>query len=705
MFIKGNFHMLFKRFKKSVIALSITSLTFPALLLAEEVKEEDVEKISVWGTEVRSSSLYLQSTDIANKQADHISDLLRTLPGIDVGGAHSLNQRITIRGMDDKDLKISIDGASQNSYMYHHMGNLQIHADILKSVDVEVGSNSIINGGLGGAVRFKTKNARELLQNGQNVGGRVQVNTSTNSGSNFSLTGYGVINDSVDFLGYYNAVNSDNYDVGGGEIKDFEGNVIADTDGTVRGLEGKVDDTLIKFGWDINKDQRIQLSYESYQDEGDYSYRPDMGLATDLAITNSLGVPLLWPTEFTRDTLTLNYELVWGENSSLDVVVFTNTSELMRDETGYAENDTFASWAAYVTGEAKNSGFKVMGSSTIEGDVSHELTYGFDVIEYDTDYQAQYTASTDTSSEDSTNTSLYIQDIIDFGNGFSITPGVRFDKSDVNSSVVDNTFNETSFSIAAAYELSKNFLVKLSTTELFKAPELSEVFIGAGLFDTANENIQAESGENSELSFAYQADNGVALGGTYFITNIDNYIYDYATSPDGGSWKANIGDMNVKGFEVYLGYQHDALSTQITYSSAKSDLDAFDDYQSLDGARLDREQGNTLSGELGYEFTDTNVSLHWEVMHVASVDDGINLDGATVNNAKDSFTVQNIQARWEPEYIAGLTVIAGVDNLFDEYYASQSSRTGLSAHPRFGDLYLLDYEPGRNIKVTLSYSF
>lgn len=697
--------MLFKRFKKSVIALSITSLTFPALLLAEEVKEEDVEKISVWGTEVRSSSLYLQSTDIANKQADHISDLLRTLPGIDVGGAHSLNQRITIRGMDDKDLKISIDGASQNSYMYHHMGNLQIHADILKSVDVEVGSNSIINGGLGGAVRFKTKNARELLQNGQNVGGRVQVNTSTNSGSNFSLTGYGVINDSVDFLGYYNAVNSDNYDVGGGEIKDFEGNVIADTDGTVRGLEGKVDDTLIKFGWDINKDQRIQLSYESYQDEGDYSYRPDMGLATDLAITNSLGVPLLWPTEFTRDTLTLNYELVWGENSSLDVVVFTNTSELMRDETGYAENDTFASWAAYVTGEAKNSGFKVMGSSTIEGDVSHELTYGFDVIEYDTDYQAQYTASTDTSSEDSTNTSLYIQDIIDFGNGFSITPGVRFDKSDVNSSVVDNTFNETSFSIAAAYELSKNFLVKLSTTELFKAPELSEVFIGAGLFDTANENIQAESGENSELSFAYQADNGVALGGTYFITNIDNYIYDYATSPDGGSWKANIGDMNVKGFEVYLGYQHDALSTQITYSSAKSDLDAFDDYQSLDGARLDREQGNTLSGELGYEFTDTNVSLHWEVMHVASVDDGINLDGATVNNAKDSFTVQNIQARWEPEYIAGLTVIAGVDNLFDEYYASQSSRTGLSAHPRFGDLYLLDYEPGRNIKVTLSYSF
>lgn len=696
--------MLFKRFKKSVIALSVTSLTLPTLLQAEEIQEEEIEKISVWGTQVRSTSLYLQGSDIANKQADHISDLLRTLPGVDVGGAHSLNQRITIRGMDDKDLKISIDGASQNSYMYHHMGNLQIHADILKSVDIEVGSNSIINGGLGGAVRFKTKSAREILKDDQSFGGRVQVNNSTNSGSNFSLTGYGIINDSVDFLGYYNAVNSDNYDVGGGKIKDFEGNEIAGTDGTVRGLEGKVDDTLLKFGWDINKNQRIQLSYESYQDEGDYSYRPDMGLATDLAITNSLGVPLLWPTEFTRDTLTFNYELMWGDNSSLDVVVFTNTSELYRDEMGYAENPAFETWAALVTGEAKNSGFNVIGSTTIEGDITHDLTYGIDVIKYDTHYQAQYTSSADISSEKSTNKSLFIQDIIDFGHGFTLTPGARVDDFDINSSVVDETYSEVSFSIAAAYEISENFLVKLSTTELFKAPELGEVFTGAGLFEAANENIKAENGENTELSVAYQ-NNGVAVGGTYFVTNIEDYIYDYAANPNGRYWKDNIGDMQIKGFEVYLGYQHDNLSSQITYSSAKSDLEAFQDYQDLEGARLDREQGNTISAEIGYEFIELNLSVHWEMMNVASVDNGINLDGASVNNAKDSFSVHNIQARWESDSIEGLTVIVGVDNLFDEYYASQSSRTGLSAHPRFGDLYLLDYEPGRNIKATVSYSF
>lgn len=700
--------MLFTRFNKSVISLALGALFIPVAVSAEEIKDEEIDTISVWGTHIKANSLYMNGDDLANKQADHISDLLRTLPGIDVGGAHSLNQRITIRGMDDKDLKISIDGASQNSYMYHHMGNLQIHADILKSVDIEVGSNSIINGGLGGAVRFKTKNARDLLTNDAPYGGRVQVNTSTNSGSNFSLTGYGIINDTVDFLVYHNAVNSENYEVGGGKIKDFDGNTILGTDGRVRGLKGNVDDTLIKLGWDLTTNQRIQLSYETYQDKGNYSYRPDMGLATDLAITNSLAIPLLWPTEFTRDTFTLNYELIWGDNSTLDVVAFSNESELWRDEMGYAENPAYEKWAAVVTGEAKNTGFNILGTTEIEGNISQALTYGIDVNKYQTDYQAEYAVSTDMSNEELLNKSVFVQSVIDFGNGFTLTPGARYDHVNVQSSVVDNTFSETSFSLAGAYQVTDDLVLKLSSTELFKSPELGEVFTGAGLFERENAEIEAEQGTNNEFSMAFQLSKAVSLGGTYFITNIEKFIYDYAAVPNGGprdSWKDNVGDMEVKGFELYVGFQAENLSSKLSYSSAESELDAFADYQVLDKSRIDREQGDTISADISYELTAYNTSIHWEIMHVSDVDDGLNLDGASKNNAKDSFTVQNIQARWDVQSAEGLTVIVGVDNLFDEFYASQSSRTGLSSHPRFGDLYLLDYEPGRNIKATVSYRF
>lgn len=82
---------------------------------------------------------------------------------------------------------------------------------------------------------------------------------------------------------------------------------------------------------------------------------------------------------------------------------------------------------------------------------------------------------------------------------------------------------------------------------------------------------------------------------------------------------------------------------------------------------------------------------------------GPDLDGPTLENSKDGYTVHNISLQWFP--VKGLQVTAGVDNLLDEFYASQSSRTGVSFHPRFGELYLFDYEPGRNIKATVSYQF
>ena len=175
-----------------------------------------IEEVTIWGTQVKASSVNLSEDDIGIRQADHISDLLRTIPGVDVGGAHSLNQRITIRSMDDKDLRITIDGANQNTYMYHHMGNLQIHADILQSVDVEIGTNSVVNGGLGGAVRFETKSARQLLKPDQQFGARLQGSYADNGGDGWSLTGYGLLTDSLDVLLYHNSVDRDNYDVGGG---------------------------------------------------------------------------------------------------------------------------------------------------------------------------------------------------------------------------------------------------------------------------------------------------------------------------------------------------------------------------------------------------------------------------------------------------------------------------------------------------------
>lgn len=671
----------------------------------QEAEDPGLEEVLIWGTTVRASSVSLGQEDIAIRQADHLSDLLRVVPGVDVGGAHSLNQRITIRSLGDRNLRISIDGANQNTYMYHHMGNLQIHADILRSVDINVGTNSVIDGGLGGAARFETKDAADFLQGNKRYGATLSATYADNDYHSYSATGYGQLTDSVDALAYYHYLDKNNYEVGGGEINDQNGNELPGTDGSVDGQQGEIDNMLLKVGWNFAQGQRLQLSYEGYQDKGDYSYRPDMGLATDIAIGDSLGLPLTYLTEFTRDTLVLKYDLEWGKNSSLSASLYGNKSTLERDESAIAA--IYPEDPASIEGTAENTGLSVLAHSSPWD--HHQLTYGVDVIGWETDYKPDGNTQ---GSEEANSTAVFLQDRIELGSNVAVIPGVRYEYYEIDGATVDDDYDAVSGALAAEWAPVSSLLVKVSGTQLFQGPEMGEVFIGAGSFDAPNPNIEEQTGYNAEFSLAYEDDfrgAGRLSGGfTLFQTQIDDYIYEYATPPadvNARYWKDNVGDMQIEGVEAYVGYGIGDFSALLTYSRSESELDAAGDYQTLDGARIDREQGDTFSFLLDYTIPEWGLTLHWSSLWVDELDAGTDLDGASLDNAKDAYDVHSISARWTPATVEGLALTVGVDNVFDEYYASQSSRTGVSFHPRFGELYLTDYEPGRNVKATVSYQF
>lgn len=660
------------------------------------------EQMDVWGTEINTSSVSLGDESMAVKQADHVSDLLRTIPGVDVGGAHSLNQRITIRSLGDRDLEISIDGAGQNSYMYHHMGNLQIHADILKAVDISVGNNSVVHGGLGGSVRFETKDAADLLAEGRKFGARLQAGYADNASQRYAASAFGLLDGGFDFLAYFNGVDRDNFEVGGGRIKDASGLTVDGTDGKVRGLEGKLSDTLFKLGHTDRSGGRLSLSYEHYVDEGDYSYRPDMGLATDLAIADSLGLPLVYPTEFSRDTLNLGYERFIG-NTHLQASIYQNTSDLQRDESGVA---AVFGGASLIEGEAVNSGAELLFRTVAGRNDSHGLTYGLRYNDYETEYHEDGLFR---SSENARKISLFMEDAVSLGAGFVLTPGLRYDTVSTEATIIDDDFNQLSAALALEQKIGDRFTWRASATSLFKAPEIGEVFLGAGLSETPNPNIEAETGVNTELGLSYQHPHfqldRLSFGLTLYRTDIEDYIYDYAPNPETRNWNDNVGDMVIEGWEAYIGFSQGDFSALLTHASAESDLSAIETYAALDGARLDRTQGDSVSLAFDYRLKDRGLRFHWDSLWVSDLPAGLDLDGATLNNAKSGYQVHNISLSWSPRELSSLRLTFGVDNLLDAYYASQSSRTGVSFHPRFGELYLLDYEPGRNVKATLAYNF
>ena len=70
--------------KKNILLSSITALS----ILSVTINAKDLNDVTVWETEVISSSLNLGKNQIETKQADHLSDLLKD------NKIHSLTDRL-----------------------------------------------------------------------------------------------------------------------------------------------------------------------------------------------------------------------------------------------------------------------------------------------------------------------------------------------------------------------------------------------------------------------------------------------------------------------------------------------------------------------------------------------------------------------------------------------------------------------------------
>lgn len=669
--------------KRSLLSLVIFSaLSQSGHIQAEETKES-TEHLQVWGAKIKSSSVYIEERDISARQADHLSDLLRQIPGVDVGGSHSINQRINVRGLDDTDLEVLVDGASQNNYQFHHSGNLQINPDILKEVDIQVGTNSVVHSGLGGAIEFRTKSANELLDEGQTIGGRVLVGYNSNASKYASATAYAKLGKAIDVLVYANQLDRDNFNDGTGL--------------EVQGGKGTLDNQLIKFGWDISDEQRIYAKYDVYKDEGDYPIRPDFGVRFNR--DPETGLVTLLPTNYDRDTISLHYELNKGDLINLRADLFQNTSELRRISNGVLS-----------TGESENTGLTLIANSAFGEHIFHQLTYGLKWI--DADARNGRTGDPDTERagfEENDTIGIFLEDRIELNNGLAITPGVRFNRqSKVTSAIPDKqTWTDWQTALAVEYPITQAWTIAASTTELFKGPEQGEIFVDAAGNNLFNPDLQPETGRNNEISLKYGADNIAGLDSlraafNYFRTDIDDLIEEIFADADCQSRgcdqiQANVGEVEIRGFEssVFVGKgPFDALLT-----FARSDADRI---TPLEGsAPLNRDVGDSATLRLSYDLSRYDLALSWLWRRTFSKETEL-----ANNFVKPSFNVHSITAVWEPESLApGLNVTLGVENLFDTAYTSHASRIGFSSRDVNQETPLNDFEPGRNIKLSVAYQF
>ena len=659
--------------RKEILFSAVTALLLASNLYAEST---ELDNIDVTEVEVVSSSVNLGENSIETRQADHLSDLLRDIPGVDVGGSHSINNKLTIRGIRDENIDITIDGAKMpNVDIFHHMSNLRINPSILKKVEIDVGNNSVVHGDLGGAVEFETKDGKDFLLEGESFGGIVEGIYNSNKSVGGSLIGYGKVSKQSDLLLYYKYLDNGNWKDGAGN-KTF-------------GVDGETYNFLAKYNYDFDDNQSLAISYDRLQDEGDYVPRPNFGAAGNRVISGEA----TYPTKFVRDTLTLNHELNLGESLILDSSIYYSIHDVSRYE--YIDGVSFVRpggvTQADIEGEVKNYGFNTKAQSNLEsGDTLHTFTYGmtYDIQSSEvTNFGAQYG-----KDEEAKSFAIYVEDAIDFDNGLILTPGVRFNNYRLDGVNGDINDNKLTYSLAADYNINDNFALFASSTTLFKGVEMVEVLSTARSEDP-NPLIKSETGLNSEAGFKYTKDN-LGFSVKYFQTQINDYLEYSDIDSDGNDEPYNNGDLDIQGVEASFAYQYENFNTLLTYTHTNSDF-------KNSGESLVEEGGDKFTLNLNYEF-NREFDLSWRSIVV--------LDEKDVNSSlgidkKDGYNVHDIALTYEPQTIKGLKLIAGIDNIFDKEYTAHASLNRYFSHPFFGSGDATDYDPGRNFKITLSYKF
>jgi hemoglobin/transferrin/lactoferrin receptor protein len=639
--------------------------------MADETQVMD--ELVVWGTSVSSSSEYLGDQDISLKQADHMSDLLRDLPGVDVGGTHSLTQRINIRSLGESDLDIRLDGASQHANMFHHIGNLTLNPDIIKSVDINVGNNSVTQSGIGGTVLFETKDGKDLLRADEQFGARVYGGYASNNSQQGSLTTYGMLNEKVDGMIYGNLVDRDNFE---------------DGDGTeTYGSAGQVSNMLFKVGFEPSSQHRFELSYDMYRDSGDYSPRPDMSGDANQAFSNAL----LIPTDYDRDTFTASYELL-GSVHSGKVNLYVSTTEITRDETVMA-----GVWptnrVSINTATNQNIGMNTQfESNTVLAGFDNQLTYGIDLMNQNS--TSSYGGSK-FMDENVLSSAVFFEDKFYFTSAFSITAGLRYDNFRRDAETSDKTFDDVTWALGTDWDITDNVTLFASTRSLFKGPELLETFIQYQDVTYLDDDIKAETGLNSEVGVRYAqrfGEHAFSANATLFQTNINDYIAE--------TWEStayiveNVGDAEIKGFELSATYGYDAFFAKASYSRSDSD-NTTTGGPLLDANGRSMDIGDSISLGLDYEAESID-TLFGITSNFVLEEDNVE-DGSAV---KSAYNTHDLYVQWMPSQVDGLQVTFGIDNFTNELYTSHASRTGAGRGVTFDD-----YEPGRNYKLSAAYQF
>ncbi|MBV2120572.1 MAG: TonB-dependent receptor [Candidatus Thiodiazotropha sp. (ex Ctena orbiculata)] len=685
---------------KSLVPYPLTLLSAAIIAAAPGAHGEDeiqqIQSIRVLGEVEEGFNVALDADMIEARQSSDLEDMLNHDPSITVGGGAPIAQKIYVRGLEDTLLNVTIDGATQSGYLYHHQGRVYVEPELIKNIVIKPGAGNAADGtgALGGAIHFNLKDAQDMLLPGERAGALLKSSYhSNNQGWKNHVSAYGLLGESMGLLASFSRFESD---------EDYEAG-----DGTrVEETEQMRQDILLKLSGNLAEDHYISVSYEEYEDEGKRYARSNMGALFHPVYPN---IPVDQQTE--RESWIANYKYN-PHHSAIDLstTLYYTDSQILKQGDEWAETWPIAgpppTWTfidyhdgKYHGGGVESLGFDLRNTSVIG---KHELVYG---LEYRADEAYLVKPAVSDFDEETTDImALFLQADVTITDSLRLTAGARYDDYDYT----DNQgveINDSGFSpnLTVSVDVMDGLELSAGYAKSFKGVSSPEVFFlefppagttlasyqGADRDDVVDGftvgELTAEEADNFEVAFKYEQGPLVASGEIYRQT-IENASLTTPTVR-----YSYVDDVEVDGYALRLGYYWEKLFLNAGVAHSKPELNG--EPLSSGDMGLGTAYGRTWTLGLEYDFSET-ILFGWEVRLVETLD-----DVQEGQDEKDGYNVHDVFAQWNP--LERLTLGLAVNNLFDKFYYDQGS---FYTRNNTSDPLGLP-EPGRDVRLYLSYQF
>ncbi|WP_104747508.1 TonB-dependent receptor domain-containing protein [Helicobacter cetorum] len=246
-------------------------IVFVSLVVANSLEAQEshtLGKVTTMGerTFEYNNKMYIDRKELQQRQSNQVQDIFRTRADVNVASGGLMAQKIYIRGIESRLLRVTIDGVAQNGNIFHHDANTVIDPNMIKEVEVIKGAAnaSAGPGAVAGKLAFTLIDANDFLRKGQTYGAKVEAGFFTNFGYRMNFTA-AYRGKNWDMLAYYNHQNIFYYRDGNNAFRNlfhpnYDLNDPGNSDQGI-GTPSETNSVLTKFNGYINDTDTISLSY------------------------------------------------------------------------------------------------------------------------------------------------------------------------------------------------------------------------------------------------------------------------------------------------------------------------------------------------------------------------------------------------------------------------------------------------------------